>query len=119
MEEEHDARENQGRKSVSKRGTNQVDTDSKRNGSQGDMSGKDSQEGIDFKYDIPNTCKLEMLELNRIERFEEDYQLVVHPFPQMDGELILFQTNANDQEDKNIIVYKDYSLRKRIETPVK
>ena len=43
------------------------------------------------KYDIPVNCKQEMLKLNRIEKLEpEDYVLVAHPYPQMDGEMLLF-----------------------------
>jgi hypothetical protein len=30
--------------------------------------------------------------------------------------MLLFQMDAADQEDKEVIVYKDYSLKKRIPT---
>lgn len=33
--------------------------------------------------------------------------------------MLLFQTIGSDHEDKDLIVYKDYSLRKRIPTPAK
>jgi len=45
----------------------------------------------------------------------EDYILVAHPFPQMEGELILYQPYAEDKpqlNDENL-VYRDYSLVKR------
>jgi len=42
------------------------------------------------KYDIPNSCKLEMLKLNRIEKLDQDYVLVAHPYPQLEGEMLLF-----------------------------
>jgi hypothetical protein len=45
---------------------------------------------IDFKYDLPNNCKLEIQRLNRIEKLDDDYILAAHPYPQMDGEMILF-----------------------------
>jgi U3 small nucleolar ribonucleoprotein component len=32
----------------------------------------------------------------------------------MDGELLLFQPRSDDQEDSQSIVYRDYSLRKRM-----
>ena len=44
----------------------------------------------DFMYDIPKSCQIGMLKLNRIEKLDEDYVLVAHPFPQMDGEMLLF-----------------------------
>lgn len=71
------------------------------------------------KYDIPNSCKLEMLKLNRIEKLDEDYVLVAHPYPQLEGEMLLFQINTEEQEDKDCILYNDYSLRKRHTTEPK
>lgn len=60
-----------------------------------------------------------MLKLNRIEKLEpEDYVLVAHPYPQMDGEMLLFQIEQEIQE-KDRIIYKDFSLRRRIETQPK
>ncbi len=60
-----------------------------------------------------------MLKASRVEKLDEDYVLIAHPFPQMEGEMLLFQVNPQDQEDKDLIVYKDYSLRKRIPTAPK
>ena len=68
--------------------------------------------------------------MNRIEKLEEDYVLVAHPFPQLEGEMLLFQNvfeddkkDEDDEEAKQIqkecIIYKDYSLRKRIATEPK
>lgn len=71
------------------------------------------------KYDLPVSCKLEMLKLNRIEKLDEDYVLVAHPYPQLEGEMLLFQIRAEEQEDKECIIYNDYSLRKRITTEPK
>jgi hypothetical protein len=65
------------------------------------------------KYALPDSCKMEMLKASRIDKLDEDYTLVAHPFPQFDGEMILFQVDSADQEDMDIIVYKDFSLRKR------
>lgn len=57
-----------------------------------------------------------MLKLNRIEKLDEDYVLVSHPYPNLDGELLLFQIDPDEQEDKECIMYKDFSLRRRWKT---
>ena len=114
MEEDHDARES--RKTMSKKDTKTIDSQRKISQASSVASGDGKQL---YQYDLPNTCKMEILKMNRIERLEEEYVLVVHPFPQMEGEMLLFQTIGSDQEDKDLIVYKDYSLRKRINTPAK
>jgi hypothetical protein len=36
------------------------------------------------------------LKLNKIEKLEEDYLLIAHPFPQMEGEMLLFQPHNAD-----------------------
>jgi hypothetical protein len=83
-------------------------------------AGQSSNGSVDkesYKYDLPNTCKLEILKLNRIEKLEDEYVLLAHPYPQMEGEMLLLQTNAADQQDKQLLVYRDYSLRKRLISP--
>lgn len=40
--------------------------------------------------------------------------LLAHPYPAFEGEMILVQPKKDDQEDKDLIVYRDYSLRKRL-----
>ena len=62
-----------------------------------------------------------MFKLNRIEKLGDNFILVAHPYPQMEGELLLFQIDADPdvQADKDLIVHKDYSLRKRIPTEPK
>lgn len=104
------------KKTMSKKDTNTLE--SKRKATQQSqssmhMSGDGKQE---FMYDLPPTCKLEIPKLNRIEKLDEDYVLVAHPFPQMEGEMLLFQIIPNEQESKEAIIYNDYSLRKRIAT---
>mmetsp|Transcript_1986 Transcript_1986/g.3495 ORF Transcript_1986/g.3495 Transcript_1986/m.3495 type:complete len:125 (+) Transcript_1986:910-1284(+) len=66
------------------------------------------------KYDLPNNCKLQLLKTARIEKLDDDYILIAHPFPQFEGEMLLLQVDPNDQGEKDLIVYKDYSLRKRM-----
>jgi len=65
------------------------------------------------KYAISDDCKLEFLKLNKIEPMGDDYLLVSHPYPQIEGEMLIFQPNADDKCDKDLLVYRDYSLKKR------
>ena len=52
-----------------------------------------------------------------IEKFENKYFLASHPYPKIEGEMIIFKPVKDDQtQGKDVIVYSDYSLRKRIET---
>lgn len=85
MEEDHDARES--KKAVSKKDTKTIDSQRKISQASSVASGDGKQL---FQYDLPNTCKMEMLKGNRIEKLEEDYILIAHPFPQMEGEMLLF-----------------------------
>lgn len=83
-----------------------------RNTWQGDDDDLDSQP----RYQIPATCKLEILKLNKVDKLDEDYILAAHPYPQLDGEMIMFQQFPGDGEDKSCYIYRDYSLRKRFLT---
>ena len=59
--------------------------------SQGDESSEDDENARknQYKYKIPELCHMELLKLNRIEKLDEEYYLMIHPFPQMEGELII------------------------------
>lgn len=68
-----------------------------------------------------------MLKGNKIETLDDDFILTVHPYPQMEGEIILFQIYDKDQEDEKddegeilknsgVIIYKDFSLMKRLKS---
>jgi hypothetical protein len=50
----------------------------------------------------------------KIEKLEAKYLLLAHPFPSFQGEMLLTQPKKEDQDDKDWIVYRDYSLRKRL-----
>lgn len=76
------------------------------------ISSKGGTAGGSDKYDIPNNCKLDLLKAARIQKLEENYMLMAHPYPQMEGELLLFQANIEDQSGENT-TYRDYSLVKR------
>lgn len=80
------------------------------------MSSKGGSAAGSNKYDIPNNAKLELLKAARIQKLEENYILMAHPYPNMEGELLLFQANVEDQSGENT-VYRDYSLVKRKATP--
>ena len=55
--------------------------------------GKESDiesESSDYKYELQEDCKLEILKLNKIEKLDDNYLLIAHPFPQIEGEMLLF-----------------------------
>ena len=70
------------------------------------------------KFDIPKNCKLELLKNSRIQKLEDNYILVAHPYPQLEGETLLFQLNPEDvvEKESETMIYRDYSLRKRNST---
>lgn len=44
-------------------------------------------------FELPNSCLLSFLKGNKITDLQKSYVLLSHPFPLMDGEMILFQPN--------------------------
>ena len=49
----------------------------------------------------------------------DKYFLTWHPFPKISGELLVFKTRKDDQTNKKeTIVYREYSLCKRLGQPV-
>jgi len=52
----------------------------------------------------------------KIEKLDAKFNLVSHPLPQLEGELLIFQPKKDDQSEEDLIVYRDYSLRKRCPT---
>ena len=73
------------------------------------------------KYDIPDSCKIAMMKKVLIEKLPAKYFLASHPYPKIEGEMVIFLPKKEDQdpEDKSLIVYRDFSLRKRLETTPK
>jgi len=61
--------------------------------------------------DLPDNSKLEILKTNIIEELDDDFFLVTHPFPQMEGEMLIFQNTL--PTSKLCFNYPDYSLIKR------
>ena len=72
-----------------------------------------------YKYEIPEKCHLSMLKKVKIEQLEEKFKLISHPFPQISGEMLVFRPRKEDQTEKDSIIYRDYSLRKRLPTSEK
>ena len=74
-----------------------------------------------FKHDIPQSCLISMMKKVLIEKLPAKYFLASHPYPKLEGEMIVFKPRKEDQdpEDKSLIMYRDFSLRKRIETTPK
>ena len=72
-----------------------------------------------YKYEIPETCHISMLKKVKIEQLEEKFKLISHPFPQISGEMLVFRPRKEDQTEKDSIIYRDYSLRKRLATAEK
>lgn len=73
-----------------------------------DSQDKFNTEKATKKDDMASECRLEILRNAEVEELDDDYLLVVHPFPQMEGEMLLFQNI--EQESKKCLYYRDYSL---------
>lgn len=69
-----------------------------------------------MKFEIPDSCKLVLDKKIQIEKLDSKFLLVAHPYPMFEGEMLIIQPKKDDQEDKAKIIYKDYSLRKRLPT---
>lgn len=72
-----------------------------------------------FKFDLPDSCFISMMKGVKIEKLDSKFYLVSHPYPQVEGEMLVFQPKKDDQSEEDLIVYRDYSLRKRIPTEEK
>lgn len=72
-----------------------------------------------FKFELPESCFISMMKKVKIEKLNSKFYLVSHPFPQIEGEMLIFQPKKDDQSEEDLIVYRDYSLRKRIPTAEK
>lgn len=73
-----------------------------------------------FKYDIPASCNVTMMKKVLIDKLPAKYFLASHPYPKINGEMMVFRPRKQDQErESDVIVYRDFSLRKRLETTPK
>ena len=88
----------------------------------------------EVKYDLPKSCKLKLSAEAKVKDLDDGYMLLAHPYPQLEGEMLLVQLNAADapadkkaeeqkddeskksgksKKDDEPLIYRDYSLRKR------
>lgn len=44
----------------------------------------------DLKYDLPDTCFMFLMKGNKISKMHKKFKLLSHPYPLLDGEMILF-----------------------------
>mmetsp|Transcript_34344 Transcript_34344/g.42397 ORF Transcript_34344/g.42397 Transcript_34344/m.42397 type:complete len:95 (-) Transcript_34344:912-1196(-) len=51
-----------------------------------------------------------------IDKMPGKYFLSSHPYPKIEGEMFIIKPKKQDQSSKDAIIYRDYSLCKRIET---
>lgn len=79
----------------------------------GSAAGDDS-----WKTEIPESCLLTFMKGNKIADLDKKFVLLSHPYPIIEGEMIMFQPFDQDQYDEQLIVYRDFSLRKRYPTQV-
>ena len=53
-------------------------------------AGSGGSEKLELKFDIDKLAKLQLHKGTKIEKLDDDFLLAAHPFPQMEGEMILF-----------------------------
>jgi len=71
---------------------------------------------MSFKFDLPVECHQTLVKRLLIDKLPAKYFVASHPCPKIEGELIIIRPKKEDQNSKDAIIYRDYSLRKRIET---
>ena len=60
-------------------------------------SGMDKSETqTNFKLELPDECFINMLKSVKIEKLDSKFYLVSHPFPQIEGEMLIFQPKKDD-----------------------
>jgi hypothetical protein len=70
----------------------------------GANSMNNTKEGFDLKddlrFDLPESCLLFLMKGNKISKLDKKFKLLSHPYPILEGEMILFQPLKQDQYDK-------------------
>lgn len=68
-----------------------------------------------MKYEVPDSCKIKIPKKTKIEKLSAKFLLISHPYPSIEGELLIVKPNKKDKDKKEEdIVIRDYSLRRRI-----
>ena len=73
-----------------------------------------NQDLENLKFEIPDSCRQNFTKNSKIEKLDAKYLLLAHPYPQLEGEMLVLQPKKEDQTDKDWVTYRDYSLRKRM-----
>ena len=64
---------------------------------------------------VPANCHFTFLRKNVVSELQHDYVLVNHPFPTIQGEMLIYQPNLDQNElETDKLIYKDFSLKKRV-----
>lgn len=71
------------------------------------------------RMSLPEACTVLIPKSARIEKLEAKYQLLCHPYPQIEGEMLILQLKSSDTNEKDMVGYRDFSLRKRMPTRAK
>ena len=69
-----------------------------------------------FKWNLPTSCFITLMKRILIDKLPGKYFIASHPYPRIEGQLFVLQPKKEDQASKDSIIYRDYSLRKRLET---
>ena len=98
--EQMDATSSKRERSISKGDRSQASRSVKNKSSMSQRSrATGGSEKIEQKYDISKECKLQLLTNLKIEELDDNFVLAAAPYPQMEGELLIFQLNEKDKEE--------------------
>ena len=87
-----DAKSSKSPRSVSKGDKSQASRSVKNKSSMSQRSrATGGSEKVEQKYDISKECKLQLLTNLKIEELDDNFILAAAPYPQMEGELLIFQ----------------------------
>ena len=50
----------------------------------------------DYKYELPDSCLITFIKKCKIEKLHKKYALVAHPYPILEGEMLIFQPLKSD-----------------------
>jgi hypothetical protein len=70
--------------------------DSKLNKSKDSTHSKTAVINDDYKYEIPDSCYITLCNVNKIEKLDKGYYLMAHPYPLLEGEMIILQPLESD-----------------------
>jgi len=82
----------------------------------GDSKSQMAKTAQNFKFDLPPSCHMTLVKRLLIDKMPGKYFLASHPYPKIEGELMIIRPKKEDQSSKDAVIYRDYSLRKRLET---